>query len=57
MSQSEHIMNEKTIKAGFQQKLPPSPRITNASVTQDHKFAEKENASVLALLIDIMLIA
>ena len=50
-------MNEKTIKAGFQQKLPPSPRITNASVTQDHKFAEKENASVLALLIDIMLIA
>ena len=49
-------MNEKTwLKNRFQQKLPPSPRITNASVTQDHKLWKKN--SVLALPGNSMLVA
>ena len=39
---------KRLLKKGFHKKMPLSPRITN--------FEEKENASVLALTVNIMLV-
>ena len=37
--------------------MPKSTSVSNASITQDHKLLRKENASVLALPLNIMLVA
>ena len=48
-------MKEKANKIGFHQKLAPSPRIINASITQDYKL--KKMKMLLALPVNVMLIA